>query len=53
MGLRRKRLLETTNQLPIAISVEHYPIGWRYVNLSELFTRDWKFSLVWGLEQIN
>ena len=43
---RRKRLLETTNQPPIAILVEHYPISWRYVNLGELFTRDWKFSLL-------
>ena len=40
---RRKRLLETTNQPPSAILVEHYPISWRYVNLGDLFTETGNF----------
>jgi hypothetical protein len=51
--VRRKRLLETTNQPPIAILVEHYPISWRYVNLGDLFTETGNFLCFGGLEEIN
>jgi hypothetical protein len=50
---RRKRLLEMANQPPIAMLVEDYPIGRCYVNLGELFTQGWKFSLLAGMEELN